>query len=65
MSKPQTFTMPTSQGEAVATKDSQGEAWEINHPWGSFRFYGNVAEAKQELEQRIKTFEAEEAASNV
>ena len=46
--------METDDGLAEATKDAQGEPWEIAYPWGDDRFYGTKSEVEKRMRKRIK-----------
>ncbi len=40
-------------GLVYCTKDSANDAWDINYPFGSDRFYGTVAELKAKVKAAI------------
>ena len=46
---PQTVTMSTDEGDAEAIKPERDEAWTINYPWGTTRFYGNKQQVRAEM----------------
>tara|TARA_R110002110_G_scaffold291622_1_gene505578 strand:- start:95 stop:280 length:186 start_codon:yes stop_codon:yes gene_type:complete len=48
----QYFVFDTVDGPGEATKERQGEPWDVNVPWSSFRFYGSKDEVKKEIERR-------------
>ncbi len=52
--KVQRVEMETDDGLAEATKDAQGEPWEIAYPWGDDRFYGTKSEVEKRMRKRIK-----------
>lgn len=54
----QTITMPTSLGDAEATRDRGkwghgSNPWEIKYPWGGDKFYGTVTEVKNRMKKNI------------
>jgi len=50
----QVITMESSDGDVVATKAGQGEAWHIGAPWSDERFFGSVPECKARIKKIIK-----------
>lgn len=56
-----TIKIPTSQGEAIATRDSARDPWHIQYPWGDDRFYGSMSETATRMQAHIDRCEAEEA----
>ena len=64
MSNIKTVTLPTPDGDAQATKEAQGEPWEIGYPWADDRFYGTKAEVTARMKRRIKQAAEEERQLN-
>ena len=50
---PKTFSILTPDGEGEATKEAQGEAWEVNIPTGGLSHFGSVTEVKEEILKRL------------
>lgn len=55
----ESFTMPTSLGNAEGKPDGQG-IWLLSTPWGDWRFAGNRNEAMAELRKTLKEQDVEE-----
>lgn len=59
MAYPKEVRLPTDKGDAVATKDAQGEPWHIAMPTGDSFFYGPAPAAVREMRRLAKIAELE------
>ena len=53
---PRWFSIETPDGEGEATKQAQGEAWNINFPTGGLSIYGSVEDAGTEIRKHLKHY---------
>jgi len=61
---PNTISVPTSEGDAVATRVGRDAStgqfeWQVGYPWSDGRFYGNSSQVRADMRRVIAAHEAE------
>ena len=60
---PQTVTVETNSSIAEATKEAQGEPWEIGYPDRNDRFYGTRTQVHTRMEKALTAWDKSEEES--